>query len=65
MKKKRLLFTKLKILFVSLMLLSSCKNGKLPGADARKVPYDPRERVAKNIEEGRGFRYKDIFRLSP
>lgn len=60
MKKKRLLFTKLKILFVSLMLLSSCKNGKLPGADARKVPYDPRERVAKNIEEGRGFRLSNF-----
>ena len=62
MKNKRFLFTKLKILFVSLLLLSSCKNGKLPGADARKVPYDPRERVAKNIEEGRGFRLSNFGR---
>ena len=25
-------------------------------ADARKVPYDAKERVKKNIEEGSGFR---------
>ena len=37
--------------------LNSC--GKLPGADSRKYPPDPRERVAKNIEEGRGFRLMD------
>ena len=29
------------------------------GADARKVPTDPRERVKKNIEEGKGFRLMD------
>ena len=37
-----------------------CKNGKLPGADAREVPYDARERVRKNIEEGKGFRIADV-----
>ena len=37
------------------LLLNGC-SGKLPGADARKVPYDPKERVKKNLEEGRGFR---------
>ena len=41
-----------------ILLLSGC-SGKLPGADARKVPYDPKERVKKNIEEGRGFRLMD------
>ena len=40
--------------------LYSC-NGKLPGADARKVPYDPKERVKKNLEEGKGFRLDDAF----
>ena len=40
------------------ILLSGC-NGKLPGADARKVSYDPKERVKKNLEEGRGFRLMD------
>ena len=28
---------------------------KFPGADARKVSADPKERVKKNLEEGRGF----------
>ena len=42
------------------IILSAC-NGKLPGADARKVSYDPRERVKKNLEEGRGFRLDDAF----
>ena len=36
------------------ILLSGC-SGKLPGADARKVPYDPKERVKKNLEEGKGL----------
>jgi hypothetical protein len=40
--------------------LSAC-NGKLPGADARKVSYDPKERVKKNLEEGRGFRLDSAF----
>ncbi len=43
------------------ILLSSC-NGKLPGADARKVSYDPKERVKKNLEEGRGFRLSESFK---
>jgi hypothetical protein len=42
------------------LILSSC-NGKIPGADARKVSYDPKERVKKNLEEGRGFRLGDSF----
>ncbi len=42
------------------LFLYSC-NGKLPGADARKVPYDPKERVKKNLEEGKGFRLDDAF----
>ena len=37
------------------VILNAC-NGKIPGADARKVSYDPKERVKKNLEEGRGFR---------
>ena len=35
------------------------KNGKLPGADARKFPADPKKRVKQNLEEGRGFRLND------
>ena len=40
--------------------LNSCKGPdgkfKLPGGDARKNPYDERERVKKNLAEGKGFR---------
>ena len=43
------------LLLVSSALLISC-GGKLPGADARKYSKDPEKRVAKNIEEGRGFK---------
>ena len=45
------------IFFISIiLLLSNCKNGKLPGSDARKIPYDPKERVKRNLEQGKGFR---------
>ena len=46
-------------LIISSFLLISC-NGKLPGADARKYDPDPKKRVKKNLEEGRGFRLNDI-----
>jgi len=51
-------FKALKIIFITLLtitLLNSC-GGKFPGADARKYPDDPKLRVKKNLEEGRGFR---------
>ncbi len=44
------------IVLISLFLFS-CKTIKnLPGGDARKYSYDEKERVKKNLEEGRGFR---------
>jgi len=43
--------------------LSSC-GGKLPGADARKYPANPEERVKKNLEEGRGFTLKNAINKS-
>ena len=43
------------------LLLAGCKNGKLPGSDARKIPYDPRERVKRNLEQGKGFRFNDAL----
>ena len=55
----------LKVLFILILsglLLSGC-NGKL-GADARKFPDDPKLRVKKNMEEGRGFRINDAFKSS-
>ena len=56
-------FKNLKIVFalvLSSIILSSC-NGKFPGADARKYPDDPKLRVKKNLEEGRGFKLSDTF----
>ena len=47
------------LLLVSSTLLISC-GGKIPGADARKYDPDPKKRVAKNLEEGRGFRFSEI-----
>ena len=42
------------------VILSSCKNGKLIGGDARKFPDDPKLRVKKNLEEGRGFKVSSL-----
>tara|TARA_B110000003_G_C16605502_1_gene517342 strand:- start:946 stop:1506 length:561 start_codon:yes stop_codon:yes gene_type:complete len=43
------------LLIFTSFLLGAC-GGKLPGADARKVSPNPKDRVKKNLEEGRGFR---------
>ena len=52
-------FKTISIISIFCISLLSCKSG-LPGADARKVPYDPKERVKKNLEEGKGFRLMDL-----
>ena len=36
--------------------MASCSGGKIPGADARKISPNPKDRIQKNLEEGRGFR---------
>ena len=59
MKQKKIQLFLTLALFCALFV-SSCKGGKLPGADARQISPDPRERVAKNIEEGRGFRLSNF-----
>ena len=48
------------ILAISL-ILTSCQLSKL-GGDARENPPDPRERVKKNLEEGKGFRLKNVVK---
>ena len=50
----------LSFLIIIVLFLSGC-NGKLPGADARKYPANPKERVKKNLEEGRGFTLNKVF----
>ena len=57
---KNIKFIKLlSILVITAFFLTSC-GGKLPGADAKKYPPDPKERVKRNLEEGRGFRISNI-----
>jgi len=50
------------LLSIFLVLLSSCGSNFFRGADARKVSPDPRERVKKNLEEGKGFRLNDAIK---
>ena len=47
-------------LCISALLLNSCGIG----SDARKFPPDPKLRVQKNIEEGKGFRLMDPLKKS-
>ena len=48
---------KLSALFILIFTLTSCaKEGFFKTGDARKISPDPRERVKKNMEEGKGFR---------
>ena len=47
-------------LIILVFSLNSC--GGQFGADARKYPPNPEERVKKNIEEGRGFRLMDSMK---
>ena len=50
-----------KFLFITLFALTSCKSiENLPGGDARVISPDPKERVKKNLEEGRGFRLDNL-----
>ena len=49
--------------FIIIFALSSCaKEGFFKTGDARKNPPDPRERVKKNLEEGKGFRINSAIR---
>ena len=47
-------------IFISSLFLNAC-NGKLPGADARKYPAEPKKRIAQNVAEGRSFKLMDTF----
>ncbi len=60
MNNKLITLKKLCFLGIICLFLNAC-NGKFPGADARKVSADPKERVKKNLEEGRGFTLNKAF----
>ena len=47
-------------LLIASFFLNAC-NGKLPGADARKYPADPKKRVEQNMAQGKGFRLMDTM----
>ena len=47
---------KLFLITIIIFALTSCSQGFFKTGDARKNPPDPRERVKKNLEEGKGFR---------
>ncbi|MDC2968681.1 DUF3576 domain-containing protein [Candidatus Pelagibacter sp.] len=47
-------YKKLVLILIIPIFLYSCS-----GVDARQFPPDPKERVKKNMEEGRGFRLMD------
>ena len=52
-----------KFLFIGFFVLTSCKGlENLPGGDARENPPDPKERVKKNLEEGKGFRLDNALK---
>jgi len=57
LKKFQMLF----VLFLSITLLNSC-SGLPKGGDGRLT--DPKDRVKKNLEEGRGFRLMDMNKNS-
>ena len=52
LKKKHFVTT---VLMISLIFINGCGMG----ADARKYPPQPEKRIAKNMEEGKGFRIMD------
>ena len=54
----------LKLILIILLILSTYSCGGKWGADARKVSPDPKQRVKKNLEEGRGFRLNDLRKKS-
>ena len=54
-----------KILIASLLFiftLTSCGKDFFKPGDARKNPPDPKLRVKKNLEEGKGFRLNDAIK---
>ena len=54
-------FLNVLLLIFSLALLNSCQALKYKKVSAKDYPPDPKLRIKKNIEEGRGFRLMDTI----
>ena len=51
------------VFLVVFFTLTSCaREGFFKTGDARKISPDPRERIKKNLEEGKGFRINDAIK---
>ena len=50
------------IILLMILILSSCSKGFFKPGDARKNPPDPKLRVKKNLEEGKGFRIDNLMK---
>tara|TARA_B100000900_G_scaffold414916_1_gene443043 strand:- start:1389 stop:1952 length:564 start_codon:yes stop_codon:yes gene_type:complete len=50
------------IILLSLIFFTTSCFKNLPGGDALKNPPNPKKRVAKNLEEGKGFRLSDSMK---
>ena len=48
--------------FLVIFSLTSCGKDFFKPGDARKNPPDPKLRVQKNLEEGKGFRFNDAIK---
>ena len=58
---KLMKFLNVVLLIFSLALLNSCQALKYKKVSAKDYPPDPKLRIKKNIEEGRGFRLMDTI----
>jgi len=59
----KIAFYPIKIIFLMIIILfflNSCGPFKPKKTDLRKIPGDPKDKRAKNIQEGRGFRIMDL-----
>ena len=59
----KITFYPIKIIFLVILILfflSSCGPFKPKKTDLRKIPGDPKDKRAKNIQEGRAFKLMDI-----
>ena len=53
---------KLFLITIIIFALTSCSQGFFKTGDARKNPPDPKLRVKKNLEEGKGFRIDNMMK---